>query len=1063
MKITRLCALLLGTLVATSGTLWAMTAEEVFQKTGIAGGLCSFPRVGPADEGLALELAKRPALVVHLSSDSAQVVTRLRAAAEAEGLLGRTVYVEKGQAGPLPLADRLVDLMVVSDLRDADLTPELRSQWLRVLCPRRGAALVGRVKAAGDGLTREALKAWTKDLPLARVFADPSGVWAVLRTELPEGSDAWTHRSHGSDGTQVSDDTTLKPPFLTQWWGMPRQEGFWGTTVVAAHGRMFSMRSSRNPSERVFLTARSLTSGVALWQRPLHQAPETKRVPHGGYIPGRSSMVAEGDWLLVIDRDGVLRLDAETGAELARIAGPKTGGQVKWIACADGLLATLSGEPDAVLPISYQTVADNPTGRELAVYDTRSNRQLWHDTLTGDVDERLIVVRNGRIYCLVQDTGVVCRELRTGRTVWTNADADLKSEFRTPASRVVREFLFSQPVLIALDGEVLLRAKWAKNTAALSSVDGKVLWKKPTQGGSYRALTAVAVGGLYLGGGPPMDLMTGATIKGPNFISSGCGPTTAVPGYLITCFGAVSDMKSGKMIRYEDLKSPCDVGSLVAEGMMVTVPSECGCNYEVKGYRVLTSAGAFRPHAAPPWKDRLTVFDAAEPAPLEIQDSDWPTYRRDPQRSAASTAAVGDGLKILWQWKPRGATPYKDVASTAPGSSPRLTPDFLATAPVAAAGKVWFASHDGTVHCVQAADGKEIWKFATGAMLFSPPTVCGGRVLVGGGDGRIYCLDAAQGRCLWQLLAAPSDRRVFWFGHLVSTWPVLTGVVVHEGVAYAVAGYQKENGIHVYAIDPQSGKVLWEKDDAGSGGRSGPGGGYSSCGAAAIAGSQLWLCSSTTPPGSFELQSGDWKPQGGGQFGGEIGAFDGKWIIHGGRRLSETQDTLDRPLGNSGFAVCRAEAPSPEVGLNDPGASLPAWDGQLAVLPPKSTSGGLAAVSTAKLRAWLAGKFGDPTGGGKRPAVLLKVKTGDWSEDKLWTTEDMVPVAFVLAKDELVAAYEARVGSRGYKVGGFRRTDGAKVWSVDLPEQPVMNRLALDRDGRVLVALCDGSVLCLGR
>jgi hypothetical protein len=161
--------------------------------------------------------------------------------------------------------------------------------------------------------------------------------------------------------------------------------------------------------------------------------------------------------------------------------------------------------------------------------------------------------------------------------------------------------------------------------------------------------------------------------------------------------------------------------------------------------------------------------------------------------------------------------------------------------------------------------------------------------------------------------------------------------------------------------------------------------------------------------------------------------------------------------------VCRAEAPSPEVGLNDPGASLPAWDGQLAVLPPKSTSGGLAAVSTAKLRAWLAGKFGDPTGGGKRPAVLLKVKTGDWSEDKLWTTEDMVPVAFVLAKDELVAAYEARVGSRGYKVGGFRRTDGAKVWSVDLPEQPVMNRLALDRDGRVLVALCDGSVLCLGR
>jgi hypothetical protein len=65
-----------------------------------------------------------------------------------------------------------------------------------------------------------------------------------------------------------------------------------------------------------------------------------------------------------------------------------------------------------------------------------------------------------------------------------------------------------------------------------------------------------------------------------------------------------------------------------------------------------------------------------------------------------------------------------------------------------------------------------------------------------------------------------------------------------------------------------------------------------------------------------------------------------------------------------------------------------------------------------------------------------------------------------LAKDQLVVAYES---GRGHKISGFHRTDGAKAWTVDLPEQPAMNRLALDRDGRVLVALCDGSVLCLGR
>jgi outer membrane protein assembly factor BamB len=1031
-----------------------MDAEELLQNTGLVGGLCSFPRLGPGDEQLALELAKRPTFVVHVLSPSASRVAEIRAAAEAAGLLGRSLYVEQGAAAVLPFADRLVDLLVITDLRDADLTPEARTAWLRVLAPRRGTALVGRATAAGNGLSQEVLKTWTKDLPLAKVLADASGAWALLRNELPAGSEPWTHRLHDADNTQVSGDSTLKPPFLTQWWGMPRQEGFWGTTVVASQGRMFSLRSSRHPSSQVFLTARSLTSGVVLWQRLLQPAPESKRIPHGGYVPGRSSMIVVEDSLFLIDRDGVLRLNAETGAELARIAGPKPDGQVKWIACSGGLLATLSGEADAVIPISYQTIADNPTGRDLAVYDLKSNRLLWKDTLAGDVDERAILVRDDHVYCLADGVGVVCRELRTGKTVWTNADAELQAEFRTPASKVVREFLVSQATLLAPSEVLLLKAKWAKNTAALARADGRLLWKKPTAGGSYRALTALAVNGQWVGGGPTLDLLTGTPSAGPRFISSGCGPTTAVPGYLITCFGAVSDMQSGKMVRHEDIKSPCDVGSLVAEGMMITVPSECGCNYEVKGYRVLTSAGSIQPHTAPDWKQRLTVFETAEPAALAVTAADWPTYRRDAQRSAASAATVGEQPKVLWQWTPKGAVSYKEALAAV---GPRLNADFLATAPVAAAGNVYFASHDGTLRCVRAADGQEVWKFATGSMLFAPPTISGGRVLAGGGDGRIYCLDATTGRCLWSLLAAPVDRRVFWFGHLVSTWPVVPGVVVQDGVAYAVAGYQKENGVHAYAIDPKTGNVLWEKDDAGSGGPAGPNAAYSNIGNSAVAGGRLWLCSSTSTPGSFELQRGEWKPTGAGQFGCEIGALNGKWMVQGGRRLSETQETLTRPLGASGFGATAVDRPSPRISLSDSGTSLPVWDAELCVLPPKGHSGSLTAAPTAKVLEWLAERAAQAS----KPAPKApKAPSSDWSEVRSWATEPITPISFALAKDQLVVAYES---GRGHKISGFHRTDGAKAWTVDLPEQPAMNRLALDRDGRVLVALCDGSVLCLGR
>ena len=70
-----------------------------------------------------------------------------------------------------------------------------------------------------------------------------------------------------------------------------------------------------------------------------------------------------------------------------------------------------------------------------------------------------------------------------------------------------------------------------------------------------------------------------------------------------------------------------------------------------------------------------------------------------------------------------------------------------------------------------------------------------------------------------------------------------------------------------------------------------------------------------------------------------------------------------------------------------------------------------------------------------------------------------MPVAFALARNQVVAAYESH---DQYYVSGFNRTDGTKIWTTRLPEQPDIDRLAIDRDGRVLVSLCDGSIICLG-
>ena len=889
---------------------------------------------------------------------------------------------------------------------------------LRVLAPGRGTALLGRSKAAGAGLSENALKAWVTKLPLAKVISDDSGVWVILRTSLPAGSDPWTHRLHGPENSQASSDTTLQAPFITQWWGLPRQEGFWGTTVVACNGRMFAIRGSRRPSDQVSLTARSVNNGIVLWQRNLsHLGADGKMIAHGGYIPGRSCTAATGDSLFLTDGKGVLQLDGETGAERNRIEGPNPDGQVKWFAVSGDLLAIMAGAPDVITSLNYQTVAANPVGRNLAVYDTDTNKELWHETVTGDIDERMIVARDRHLYCLVQGVGMVCRDLASGKVIWTQPDAELQVEFKTPETSIIRDFLVSLPVLSALQDVLVLRAKWVKNTVVLSRQDGKILWRKPTEGGSYRGLTACAVDNVWIGGSQPLDLKTGKIAKGPTFIASGCGPTISTPGYLVTCFGKVLDLKSGKVIKQDDIKSPCDVGSIISDGLMITMPSECGCAYPLKGYRVLTSAGKFQLHTAPDRKKRLAVLDKSVPAPVEITNADWPTYRHDSERSAGSPVNVGIQPKILWQWKPAGMTSYDNAVKAKETLGYRLAPDFLTTAPVAAGGYVWFASGDGTIRCIKADTGKEVWNFPTGAMIFAPPTIWKGRLLAGGGDGRIYCLDATTGRCLWKFLAAPIDRRVFWYGHLINTWPVIPGVVVNDNIAYAVAGYQKDNGIYAYALDPGNGKVLWEKDDAGKGTQDASNDGLGSFGNSAVGAGRLWINSSTSTPGSFDLKSGSWKPVVSGQFGSEIGVFDGKWIVHGGARLSETQDNLGYPL-SSGFSVCAAESSS-QSKLCD-GLGMPAWD-----------------------------KNGSPTA--EFPDRFI-MDMATWKPSG-------IPVAFALAKDQFVAAYGQ---GKNFKVGGFRRTDGSPIWTVDLPEQPVFNRLALDRDGHVLVTLCDGSIICLG-
>ncbi|MBI3986407.1 MAG: PQQ-binding-like beta-propeller repeat protein [Lentisphaerae bacterium] len=193
--------------------------------------------------------------------------------------------------------------------------------------------------------------------------------------------------------------------------------------------------------------------------------------------------------------------------------------------------------------------------------------------------------------------------------------------------------------------------------------------------------------------------------------------------------------------------------------------------------------------------------------------SDWPTYRHDMQRSAATEEKLSLPLKQAWSYAcpqppaPAWPDPFHLVN--------RLDFDY-APSPVVAEGIVCFgSSSDDTVRALEVKTGREKWHFITGGPVRFAPQIEKGRVYFASDDGVIYCLEAVNGKLVWKFNAAPSDERLVGQHRMISRWPVRTGILVADGAVYGVAGMWPAEGIFRYALDAATGRVLWCEDSNG--------------------------------------------------------------------------------------------------------------------------------------------------------------------------------------------------------------------------------------------------------
>jgi len=238
-------------------------------------------------------------------------------------------------------------------------------------------------------------------------------------------------------------------------------------------------------------------------------------------------------------------------------------------------------------------------------------------------------------------------------------------------------------------------------------------------------------------------------------------------------------------------------------------------------------------------------------------DGDWPMWRFDAGRTAASPHELPHKLHLQWVrhfgprvmvWPDRlnqDRMPYDQV----------FEPVVL--------GKTLFLGFNDTdkLLALDTDTGEEKWAFYVDGPVRLPPVAADDKVLFTSDDGYLYCLDAATGALRWRFRGGPSDRKVLGNSRLISTWPARGGPVLEDGRVYFAASIWPFMGTFIYALDAETGQVVWRNDSTSAQWVNQPHrnpafAGIAPQGAFVVAGDSLLVPGGRSVPACFDLATG---------------------------------------------------------------------------------------------------------------------------------------------------------------------------------------------------------------
>ncbi len=1073
------------------------------QLTARSGGIVFLPETKNSEAAVAL--AEKGPFIVLAQSNSEEIVTETKKRAALAGVLSKKLFAIAGSPASFPFAPNSVTVVLVNGVGAKEVNDTHLDSWLAALAPERGVLILeidGKKPQETEALRK--LLASRRDVFLrespekAFLFAGKhpvqgSDMWthkfhnpANTRTSLdqtlnPPFLPAWyalpTHLGYWGD-TMVADHG--------------RAYHVWANRafVNSVSLRCYDLRSGQLLWERPFA-----------WDGP-RENNSAGYYPGRScmVVVGDNLALIDGPDVLLLDGetgaeksripgplpDGQIKWLAREGNTLAVLAGaPDT--------FSTAPLQQISRSPYGRHLAVYDLAGNKPLWSEVEEGDIDEreiallNGRLYYHVHREDAANPGVESKTNAFFAKpTKGIKVACRELATGKAVWENRDAETLAALNEPTERNLHELLISLRGLAATPQVLYFSTALSKRAVALATQDGRLLWSEDTSKHTGRSAPDILWGDNVIrrgaGGEGLYSLLTNEKVGPARVVGDSCGPPFMVGDKIFGAFGTVWNPEDGKVLRRMDLKSPCDVGVIVSSGVAISPASTCTCALEIHGFRAFTHDPGPLPSENAS-AERL-VRGSAFGRPL-LPEGDlatqWPTFRHDTRRSGATAARVPESPPSeKWRWSPPTANPVIDPKPTW-NMRYLEVPEHLPTQSIAVNGTVFFADSQGVVRALDLQTGAERWSFPIGSKVTISPQWHRGRLLVGAADGTIYCVDAADGALAWSYRVPDRQRLIAWYGHLASTWPVLGGLACADGIAYALAGFQSGNGLFATALDLATGKELWQSEIREHK--------IGLAGLLALDEERILFHPGGIAPAALDRRTGELilPPQselsgadrvGELTFGRDVAVLPTREIIYGGKRIYDDFSAWAKPAKML-YTLCKPDFEVSPAPLRNIGADLiegsmtpPVFDTEQIVLA-RPFAGHKQAPQMqlwplAELRERLAAL---PDGAPRFPWINKQVpfsfgslveKGSGLPEGGLWKEAPELPAyAMALSANALLVVHprDGKLESvKDWNLSALRRDDAQVLWSIELPGRLAWDGLSIAKDGSIMLSFWNGSV-----